>query len=305
MTSHGRDFKALRQWDGSKHRAFEELCYQLRDPTPEGAELVKTGNPDGGLEWYVTLRNGVQWGWQAKFIFKIDTLLDLMERSLKTVVKKRRKCRRLTFCIPFDLPDAPGTGERKSARQKFEDRKTKWHDRIPGADRVRLELWSGGDLLQRLVGHWNQRGIERFFWDREVFSNDWCKQRLAVSVNASGERYRPDLHVDLPVAFALEGLGQSETYWESFRSRRGAVLKAASHFTISRYKGLGVTQKLQRLVKSLAEWKRVVPRFVKSPDRLDQKQLLKVTRAVLVAAEDSHPQGRTTRNQGRYRRPPR
>ena len=50
MTSHGRDFRALRQWDGSQHRAFEELCYQLRDPTPEGAELVKTGNPDGGLE---------------------------------------------------------------------------------------------------------------------------------------------------------------------------------------------------------------------------------------------------------------
>ena len=74
MTVQGRDFKALRQWDGSQYRAFEELCYQLRDPTPEGAKLVKTGNPDGGLEWYVPLWNGVQWGWQAKFTFEIGVV---------------------------------------------------------------------------------------------------------------------------------------------------------------------------------------------------------------------------------------
>ena len=43
MTSNGRDFRSLRQWDGLQYRAFEELCYQLRDPTPKGAELVKTG----------------------------------------------------------------------------------------------------------------------------------------------------------------------------------------------------------------------------------------------------------------------
>ena len=130
MPGHSRDFKSIRQWRGSQHQAFEELCYQLRDPTPNGADLVKTGNPDGGLEWYVTRRNGVQWGWQAKFTFDINTLLNLMEKSLKTVVEKRPNCRKLTFCIPFDLPDAPGVGERKSARQKFEDRKRSWRSRI-------------------------------------------------------------------------------------------------------------------------------------------------------------------------------
>ncbi len=62
MTVHGHDFKSIRQWRGSQDQAFEELCYQLRDPDSEGANLVKTGNPDGGLEWYITRRNGVQWG---------------------------------------------------------------------------------------------------------------------------------------------------------------------------------------------------------------------------------------------------
>ena len=284
MTVQGCDFKSLRQWDGSQHRSFEELCYQLRDRMPEGAELVKTGSPDGGLEWYVTLRNSVQWGWQAKFTFEIDTLLKLMEKSLKTVIEKRPKCRRLTFCIPYDLPDAPGTGEWKSARQKFEDRKKSWRDRIPGAGRVRIKLWSEGDLLQRLVGHPNQRGIEKFFWDKEVFSPDWCAGRMAKTAQEAGGRYSPELHIDLPVAFALEGLAQSEAYWQRFRARRGAVLKAASHLRVSCYTGLGVTRKLQRLVKSLAEWRRDVPSCIELPERLAPTPLLDATHAVREAA---------------------
>ena len=47
------NFRSLRQWRGSQDQAFEELCYQFRDPTPEGAALVKTGSPDGSLEFLV------------------------------------------------------------------------------------------------------------------------------------------------------------------------------------------------------------------------------------------------------------
>lgn len=292
MTVQGRDFKTLRQWDGSQHRAFEDLCFQLRDLAPEGAVLVKTGNPDGGVEWYVTRRGGTQWGWQAKFTFEIDTLLQLMERSLKTVVQKRPKCRRLTFCIPFDLPDAVQPGKQKSARQKFEDRKKIWRDRIPGAEKVRIDLWSAGDLMQRLVGHPNQRGIEKFFWDSEVFSPAWCAKRLEVSITAAGGRYSPDLHIDPSVTFALEGLAQSETYWQMFCAHRGAVLGAATHLQVSHYTGIGVTRQLRRLVKSMAEWRRQVPSRIELPARLEPKPLLDATRAVRAAANGAYPHDR-------------
>ena len=295
MTVQGCDFKSLRQWNGSQYRAFEELCYQLRDPTPEGAELVKTGNPDGGLEWYVTLRGGVQCGWQAKYTFDIDTLLKLMEKSLRTVVEKRPMCQRLTFCIPFDLPDAPGTGKWKSARQKFEDRKKRWREYIPGAERVYIDLWSEGDLLQRLVGHQNQRGIEKFFWDIDVFSTDWCKQRLAISVETVGERYSPELHIDLPVAFAIEGLARSETYWQTFRARRSAVLKAANDVGVSRYTGIGVTQQLQCLAESLADWRGDVPSSIELPMRVDPLPLLDSTRAAMAATDGVYQHGASLR----------
>ena len=289
MATHNLDFKNIRQWRGSQHQAFEELCYQLRDPTPKGAELVKTGNPDGGIEWYFTFRNGSQWGWQAKYSFDIDNLLKGMEKSLKTVVEKRPNCRRLTFCIPFDLPDAVDEGKRKSACQKFEDRKKSWQRRIPGADRVRIELWSEGDLLERLVQHHGQRGITRVFWDKEVFSPEWCARRMSIAHKRAGRRYTPELHIDLPVSFALEGLAMSEVYWQRLRDVRNSVLRAVERIQVSRYTGLGVTNQLRRFKKKLAEWQDAAPEKTTLPKRLPQSELLTLTRDCMDVIRDADP----------------
>ena len=287
MITPNLDFRDIRQWRGSQHQAFEELCYQLRDPTPKGADLAKTGNPDGGLEWYVTRRNGSQWGWQAKYSFDVDNLLKGMEKSLRTVVEKRPACRRLTFCIPFDLPDAVEEGKRKSARQKFEDRKKSWRNRIPGADQVRIELWSEGDLLQRLVQHPGQRGITRFFWGKEVFSPEWCAQRMAIVREMAGRRYRPELHVDVPVSFALEGLALSENYWRRFRGVCNAVIEASDRVQVSRYKGLGVTKELRQLKRKLAEWQHATPDKAKLPKRLEKVALLALIRECMNIIRDA------------------
>ena len=301
MTVGGPDFRSIREWRGSQDQAFEELCYQLRDPTPEGAVLVKTGSPDGGLEWYVTLDDEVQWGWQVKFIFDINSLLGSMESSLSTVVERRPACRRLTFCIPFDLPDSPGAGEWKSARQKFEARKQSWRERIPGAAQVRVELWSGGDLLERLVRDPAQRGIVRFFWDQEVFSPEWCKKRQKVTVKAADRRYSPEFHVELPVTFALEGLALSEAYWGKFQALRGAVVRVAERVEVSRYTGIGVTAQLRSLVEALAGWDSGVPRRLELPERLDQDRLhrlLELTGACQKTAHSASPDDPPCREQG-------
>lgn len=250
MPTQPTSFRTIRAWDGSQDRAFEELCYQLRDPTPPGATRWKLGDPDGGYEWFVGHRNGVEWGWQAKYSFEIDKLLKLMERSLKTVVAKRPQCRRLTFCIPIDLPDAPGDGKHKSAREKYEDRKVSWRKRIVGANRITIELWSAGDLLARLSEP-EHRGRAWFFWDEEVFGEDWCRTRLDVTTRAAGQRYTPNLNLELPVAFALEGLGRSAEFFRRYRRRRGAVLKAARGVAVGRFTGLGVTRELNALNRAL------------------------------------------------------
>ena len=177
-----------------------------------------------------------------------------MEGSLKTVVERRPECEWLTFCIPFDLPDAPGRGQRQSAREKFDDRKRSWCKRIPDAGRVRIELWSEGELLERLVQHRNQRGLERFWRDREVFSPDWCRNRVETAVRSAGRRYSPELQVELPTAFALEGLALSESWWCRYGALRESVVSAARE--VERSAGddtADETQQLCDMLKSLPE----------------------------------------------------
>ena len=213
----------------------------------------------------------------------------MKNRSLKTVVQKRPKCRKLTFCIPFDLPDAPGNNEKKSARQKYENARQRWREQIPGADQVRIELWSGGDLLERLVNSPARRGISWFFWDDEVFSPEWCAKRQAIAISAAGERYSPELHVELPVAFALDGLALTGQFWERYRACRNRVLSASRETDISSYTGLGVTRKLQTLVRHLKEWQLNVPSNVELPDLIDWNVLLKLTNACLDSAYGAMP----------------
>ena len=212
-----------------------------------------------------------------------------MERSLKTVAQKRPTCRKLTFCIPFDLPDAPGRAARKSARQKFEDRKESWRRRIVGADRVRIELWSEGDLLERLIHHPSQRGIARFFWEREVFSAHWCSQRATATLDAAGGRYTPELHVELPTAFALEGLARSETYWTKYHKLRAAVVVAANRIHVPSYTGLGITKELRRLARCSAEWQQKVPRRVDLPLRVPRLPLVELSEEFQTAVTDARP----------------
>ena len=286
--THPTSFRTIRIWDGSQQRSFEELCYQLRDPTPANAELIKTGDPDAGVEWYIRHRNGVEWGWQAKYSFTIDDLLKEMAASLKTVCEKRPRCRRLTFCIPFDLPDGRIGKERKSARQKFEDRKQRWAETIEGAKDVTIELSSEGDLLERLNTPANA-GKAWFFWDQHVFSPEWCRERLRVTTEAAGERYSPELNVALPVAFSLEGLARTPEYWQHYRNRRAKVVRIGRDLRASRYNGLGVTTAVRRLPSALERWRTAVrSRFAATAPFL-RDDILAATSELIEAVDAAWP----------------
>ena len=294
-------FKTIRAWDGSQQRAFEELCYQLRDPMPPNAELRKLGDPDAGVEWYVRHRNGIEWGWQAKYSFTTDTLLDQMRASLKTVCEKRPKCRRLTFCIPYDLPEGIEGKERKSALQKFEDRKKKWRETIPGANRVTIDLWGSGALLERLNSPDNA-GKAWFFWDQHVFSPAWCRERLRITTEAAGERYSPELNVELPVAFSFEGLARSPEYWQRYRSRRAKIVRIGSDLRPNRHAGLGVTAEVRRLPQALEQWRSAVHGLrscLAFRPRRDSHSYLTVMEAVDAAWPEHPPSEDRDRNDAR------
>ncbi|MFF8444117.1 hypothetical protein ACF07U_25025 [Streptomyces californicus] len=217
-------FKTLRAWNGEQSRAFEELSYQLlKNRVPPGAQAIRTGNPDGGVEWYATLPDGTEWGWQAKHVDGIGPLLTAMTDSVKRVAKERPQLRKLTFAISWNLATGTLGGERTSQRQKYEAKVSTWKKTIPGAEKIQFELVQESDLLDELAKP-EHRGRRWFWWNHVVLGRDWLEQRYMEQADAAGEKYRPDLQVDLPIQEDLVALGFDQSVLTHFnRLRRDAI----------------------------------------------------------------------------------
>ncbi|WP_409186516.1 hypothetical protein F9C11_20695 [Amycolatopsis sp. VS8301801F10] len=200
-------FDTLRTWNGEQSRAFEELSFQLlKDKVPSGTQAIRTGNPDGGVEWYATLPGGIEWGWQAKHVEGIDTLLTAMTDSVKRVAKERPELRKLTFAISWNLATGTSGGKRKSQRQKYEDKIKTWQQTIPGADKIEFDLVQESDLLDELAKP-EHNGRRWFWWGDLVFGREWLLTRYEQQSAAASEKYRPDLQVDVPIQEDLLALG--------------------------------------------------------------------------------------------------
>jgi hypothetical protein len=217
-------FKTIRIWEGSQDRAFEELSYQLLQeradlPAAGDCEPIRTGNPDGGVEWYVDLPDKTQWGWQAKYIFGIDPLLNAMTATVHRVVNERPNLTRLTFIIPWQLPAGKQGGKTKSARHKYEDKVDVWRTTISGADKVDFKLVQGSDLLSRL-SHSKHSGRRLFWWDEPHLGLDDLRRLHGIAAEAAGRRYRPELQVDLPIGEDIAALGFGDDYFRALFGHR-------------------------------------------------------------------------------------
>ncbi len=161
----------LRAWDGSQYRAFEELCFQVRDPAPPGWRTIKTGNPDGGVEWSDRAPDGRVHGSQAKFVGAVDELIPLARDSVRTVGANRGfwNVVKLTFFAPFDMPEpAPQTRsgrQQQGARQRWNDAVQRWKNDLPGVADIEIDFVGSGELLERLSRPGNE-GRRWFFLQR-------------------------------------------------------------------------------------------------------------------------------------------
>lgn len=225
-------FDALRVWQGSQDRAFEELAYQLlKDDAPDGSSAIRTGNPDGGVEWYATLPDGTEVGWQAKHTHGIDSLLSGMTNSVERVALERPNLRKLVFVISDNLSTSTRGGERLSARQKYENKTRVWRESIAGAEHIEFEVVQGSDLLAKLAQP-KHRGRAWFWWDTTVLDDEWLHRTFRQQASAAGEKYRPDLQVDVPIQEDLAALGFAKPSLSRFKSLVRSVTDAIDEMSI-------------------------------------------------------------------------
>ncbi|MGZ5440358.1 MAG: AVAST type 2 anti-phage system protein Avs2 [Thermoanaerobaculia bacterium] len=230
----------LRTWDGSQHKAFEELCCQLAhaESVPAGSAFRRKGARDAGVECFWTSPSGAEAGWQAKFFASLgDTQWEQLDDSVKTALEKHPRLTRYIVCVPLDRADPrivkKGRAQ-KSAMSAWDDHVRTWSQWAAERNMtVSFEYWGDHEIAARLAldAH---HGRHYFWFHEEQFGPAWFEQRFEEARANAGERYTPELNVDLPVARLFDGLGRTEAFRLRFLTLRGRMRKESQWFERNR-----------------------------------------------------------------------
>lgn len=280
------DFGQIRAHDGSQDRAFEELGFQLlRDLTdvPADAVIVRHGTPDGGVEFLVELPEGGKWGWQAKYLFRLDGgALSQLDASVERALSSHPELTRFTFCLPYNRPAGTEKGK-KSATKKWRDRVQKWSSwaRERGMD-VEFAYVGESELLEALAKE-HHAGRVRYWFGQDVLTRPGLEAKLAETLAAVGPRYTRELHVDLPIAEVFDGLCRSPRFHERLRRKLRAVRESQKYWGEGR-KLIADDDQAEELYQSLLSLLADVDRQVldldlSSPERVDLPRLVSSCRS--------------------------
>ena len=250
----------LRTLNGSQRTGFEELCAQLaRLETPAGAQFVRKGSPDSGVECFCKLEDGREWGWQAKFFRESlgETQWKQIDRSVETALKAHPKLVRYFVCVPRDRPDSRRAGA-TTAMQKWEQHVSTWAGWAQERGMEVEFVWSGSSELTNLLSQDRQAGRLRFwFGTAGQFSDEWFDKQLQRAITVAGPRYTPEVHVNVPIVEDFELFGRSESAVTAVRDA-AKVVRKTSDYTLRRLASQEASDALAQLAATVRSVDEVV-----------------------------------------------
>ena len=197
------DWSELKTYQETKRRSFEELCYQIaKGLYGEQGSFTSVDDSGGGdgVEFYMTLPNGDQWGWQAKFYHNPTPRLNVSNRkrsiedSLKKACQKHTRLKKWILCTPSDF--TPGEQE--------------WFENtlcqsIPENMNVELEHWGDSDFNDwlsepRFSGKWH------YFFGKLELSIEWFQAQFDKQMASIGEKFSSSLHTETLVDARIHAL---------------------------------------------------------------------------------------------------
>jgi hypothetical protein len=111
---------------------------------------------------------------------------------------------------------------------KWNDRVHKWESWAQARGRtVSFLYWGEHEIFERLTRE-EHRGRHLFWFKAELFSQRWFQSCLDQAISNAGERYTPELNVELPVAQLFDGLGRTTEFFNRFKILRGKINKSCS-----------------------------------------------------------------------------
>ena len=187
------DWSKLKPYQNDKYRSFEELCYQiamgLYGEMGRFTSIDDSGGGDG-VEFYLTLPNGDQWGWQAKFYYP-ESRLNKSGRKRSITNSLKRACeihphlKKWFLCIPTNFtPD-----------------EQKWFDntlRQSISEDIEIEHWGDSDF-NNWLSEPRFSGKRNYFFGELELNLDWFKTQFKKQMAGVGDKFDSSLHTETNV----------------------------------------------------------------------------------------------------------
>lgn len=183
------DWTRLRPYGEGKRRSFEELCFQLafQHYGQEGrlTSIDDSGGGDG-VEFFLTLPDGTEWGWQAKFFHPDPRMSASRRRQVEESLARSRQVHprlvRWFLCTPTSFTTGKPGAERA------------WWERLresnPDLDMVH---WGDSELSEMLARP-ASAGQRAFFFGEVPLDPEWFRGRLNRQLANLREPFDPALH---------------------------------------------------------------------------------------------------------------
>ena len=201
------DWSTLKPYQNDKYRSFEELCYQIaKGLHGEKGRFTSVDDSGGGdgVEFYMTLLNGDEWGWQAKFYDVNKRLSSSRKRSIKESLERaceiHPRLKKWVLCTPTDFTPDEQT----------------WFDNIlpqsiPENMSVELEHWGDSEFNDWLSAPRFSGKLNYFFGELEL-NFDWFKGQFKKQMADVDDKFDPSLHTETNVDVEIHALLGDEAF---------------------------------------------------------------------------------------------
>lgn len=158
---------------------------------------------------------------------------------------------RYIVCVPLDLADGR-TGNSISARQRWDDRVSKWSG-WAGAKGMTVEfVWEGSHELLHQLNRPEHQGRVQFFFGPRSLDDSWLDARLSEALEAAGPRYTAELNVELAINEHFEALGRTKEFFDDIRSLARSVRERirGSAFVLMRHPTAALSSRIDAASKA-------------------------------------------------------
>ncbi|MFD1357665.1 NACHT domain-containing protein [Fictibacillus halophilus] len=212
------DWSKLKPYDTDQKRSFEELCYQIARVQFDDIGIFTSVDDSGGgdgVEFFLTLANGEEWGWQAKFYLEgrlVQGRKSSIIGSLKKSLEVHPNLKKWYLCIPMDLT----VGEKEWFNTTLKG--------IVGEKDVELYFW-GESEFNYYLGSPEYAGRKNYFFGDLELTFDWFNTQVANQLSSIKGKYNPAVHTQTEVDLEIDSILLNEGYRQYLMGQRKSLLE--------------------------------------------------------------------------------